>query len=177
MPNSKQSCKLRIRYCGVVPYEKALALQKNLLGQRQKGTIDNTILILEHAPVITLGARDSENRLLIAESVLNKKGIELVSVRRGGGGASLRNPGEQFVPGDDLELILNPAGDGTPARAGRINLTAEVVRVSRKAQVLHVRFDGLQESTRDRIIGALFKAAARTPADRSTPASFESKEK
>ena len=134
------------------------------------------------------------------------KPIKSVILDLGGGGASLRNPGEQFVPGDDLELILNPAGGGTPARAGRINLTAEVVRVSRKAQVLHVRFDGLQESTRDRIIGALFKAAAGTPttgtpadrstaetpatgtpaagtpttgtpADRSTPASFESKEK
>ena len=74
-------------------YREALDLQGQLVEQRQEDLIPNTVLLLEHPPVITLGARKTENRLLVSPQVLVQKGIELVNVRRGGG-TTAHNPGQ-----------------------------------------------------------------------------------
>ena len=93
MPDENTTCGLVIRDCGLVGYSDALALQKELVRQRQKTEIANTVLILEHHRVITLGARESENRLLVSEQALADRGIEVASVRRGGG-VTAHNPGQ-----------------------------------------------------------------------------------
>jgi len=87
---------LLIRDCGVMKYDKALELQKQLVDQRIKRQIANTVIILEHLPVITLGARESENCLLQDEKKLIEQGIDLVSVRRGGG-TTAHNPGQVII--------------------------------------------------------------------------------
>lgn len=84
---------LVIRDCGTVGYAEGLAMQKDLLKQRQQDLIGNTVLLLEHRAVITLGARESENKLLVTEKALIEKGIELYKVRRGGG-TTAHNPGQ-----------------------------------------------------------------------------------
>jgi hypothetical protein len=73
----------------------------------------------------------------------------------GGNGASLRNPAKRFRPGEALELTFLAAGE-------RFTLVAEVLRVSKGGEVLHVRFAPMPETTRDRIIGSLFKGASKT---------------
>ncbi len=70
----------------------------------------------------------------------------------GGGGASLKNPGFRFKAGDDLELSFFPAG------VARLKVVAEVVRVSGKGGTLHVRFEPLKDTSRDRIIRLLFRS-------------------
>jgi len=84
---------LTIRDCGVISYEDALQLQMNLCAQRQNDEIDNTVLIVEHPAVITLGARKSENKLLAEEAVIRDQGIKLVQIGRGGG-TTAHNPGQ-----------------------------------------------------------------------------------
>lgn len=54
------------------------------------------MLLLEHTPVITLGARQSENKLIANERELASKGIELHPVRRGGG-TTAHNPGQLVI--------------------------------------------------------------------------------
>ncbi len=68
-----------------------------------------------------------------------------------GGGASLRNPGIEAQPGD--ELILTVQLDSSSAV-----IPARVVRLSAEGRVMHVRFHGLSEPLRDRIIGLVFRA-------------------
>ena len=84
---------LDIRDCGVISYENALQLQMNLCAQRQNDEIDNTVLIVEHPAVITLGARKSENKLLADEADIRSRNIELVQIGRGGG-TTAHNPGQ-----------------------------------------------------------------------------------
>ncbi len=48
---------MNVRRLGRVGYDEALALQKELVEQRRTGTIGDTLLLLEHPPVITLGAK------------------------------------------------------------------------------------------------------------------------
>jgi lipoyl(octanoyl) transferase len=76
-----------------MPYREALALQQDLCRQRQADQIGNVALLVEHPAVITLGVRQKDNRLLIDESQLSRRGIEVVAIRRGGA-ATAHNPGQ-----------------------------------------------------------------------------------
>ena len=55
--------------------------------------MSNTVLIVEHFPVITLGARQSANILLASREDLAQKHIDVVDIRRGGG-TTAHNPGQ-----------------------------------------------------------------------------------
>lgn len=93
MTELKQSLPLTIRDCGQMPYAEALSLQMELCTRRQNDAVDNTVLIVEHPAVITLGARKTENKLLVSEEAIADQGIELVQVGRGGG-ITAHNPGQ-----------------------------------------------------------------------------------
>ena len=44
-----------VQWLGRVPYEDALEMQESLLEQRLEGAIADTLLLLEHEPVYTIG--------------------------------------------------------------------------------------------------------------------------
>lgn len=67
-----------------VPYPVALAQQYTLAGRRQRGEIPDTLLLLEHPPVITLGRGSHEADLLTDEDALRGRGIAVERVDRGG---------------------------------------------------------------------------------------------
>jgi len=84
---------LRIIDCGLADYREILQLQHYLQEKRRLGEIQNTVLIVEHPPVITLGARQSANKLLATKDDLAQKHIDIVDIRRGGG-TTAHNPGQ-----------------------------------------------------------------------------------
>jgi len=84
---------MQIRDCGLADYHKILQLQQLLHEKRRQNEIPNTVLIVEHPAVITLGARQSSNKLLVNREDLAKKHIDVVDVRRGGG-TTAHNPGQ-----------------------------------------------------------------------------------
>lgn len=84
---------LHIIDCGLADYRQVLQEQHQLCKKRQQGKLPNTILIVEHPPVITLGARQSANKLLASRSTLAQRGIDIVDSRRGGG-TTAHNPGQ-----------------------------------------------------------------------------------
>ncbi len=67
-----------------VPYAAAVRLQEALVAQRQADRIPDTILFLEHPPVITLGRRGRANFLLAPPEQLARLGVELHTASRGG---------------------------------------------------------------------------------------------
>ena len=48
---------------GTVPYEEAWALQRSLAGAVSQGAIPDTVVMLEHPPVVTLGRRAEPGEL------------------------------------------------------------------------------------------------------------------
>jgi lipoate-protein ligase B len=82
-----------VRDCGVAKYRQVLAWQQQLQEHRRAGLVGDTVLVVEHPPVITLGARKSSNKLLASEEELARRGIDLVEIRRGGG-TTAHNPGQ-----------------------------------------------------------------------------------
>jgi len=96
---------LRIFDCGLANYRQLLRLQHQLRDKRQRNNIPNTVLIAEHPPVITLGARQSANKLLFSRDDLAERHIDVVDIRRGGG-ATAHNPGQLvFYPILDLRQL------------------------------------------------------------------------
>ena len=90
---SKPADSLRIIDCGLTDYRQVLQLQHQLREKRYLNEIQNTVLIVEHPSVITLGARQSANKLLINRDDLSQKNIDVVDIRRGGG-TTAHNPGQ-----------------------------------------------------------------------------------
>ena len=84
---------LRIKDCGLADYRQILQQQHEFRDKRRCGEIPDTILVTEHPPVITLGARQSANRLQVSRESLTKQGIDVVDIRRGGG-TTAHNPGQ-----------------------------------------------------------------------------------
>ena len=90
---SQTGQRLCIRDCGLADYRGVLDLQGQLQEQRRAGAIGDTVLIVEHPAVITLGARKTANKLLVNAAELAQRGIDVVEIRRGGG-ATAHNPGQ-----------------------------------------------------------------------------------
>jgi len=78
---------------GVVPYTDALELQRTLHAQRVAGAIPDTLLLLEHPPVITLGKAFHPEHLRYAREFYAQQGIELHPTDRGGD-VTCHNPGQ-----------------------------------------------------------------------------------
>jgi len=77
---------LAVRRLGTVPYGDALALQRSLVEERKADRIPDTLLLLEHPPVITLGVRGDGGRanIVATTSRLAELGIEVAETGRGG---------------------------------------------------------------------------------------------
>ncbi len=84
---------LKICDCGLAGYRQILKQQYRLHDKRYQNKVPNTVLIAEHRPVITLGARQSANKLLVSRNHLTEHKIDVVNIRRGGG-ATAHNPGQ-----------------------------------------------------------------------------------
>jgi lipoyl(octanoyl) transferase len=98
---SKES-RLTVTDCGISGYDEVLGQQNRLHEERHTGLVPDTVLIVEHTPVITLGARQSANKLLTDPDELAQQGIHCVQIRRGGG-TTAHNPGQLvFYPILDL---------------------------------------------------------------------------
>lgn len=69
---------------GRVNYSVALNLQRELVSLRQKESLPELLLFVEHNHVITFGRAGREENLLSNEEALKKAGVEVVYIERGG---------------------------------------------------------------------------------------------
>jgi lipoyl(octanoyl) transferase len=74
---------------GLVPYREAWELQRALAGAVSQGAIPDTIVMLEHPPVVTLGRRAEEGELHIPDGA----DVEIVETDRGGK-STFHGPGQ-----------------------------------------------------------------------------------
>jgi lipoate-protein ligase B len=79
MPNP-----VRLQLPGTVPYAEGLELQHRLVDAHKQGAGDDTLLLLEHNPVFTLGRNARADHILASSEFLQQVGIETFRVERGG---------------------------------------------------------------------------------------------
>ena len=75
---------LHVRRLGCVEYQDGLAMQKLLVEARAQGLVPDTLLLLEHPPVITLGRGAKAENVLWSPQMLAARGFELFETDRGG---------------------------------------------------------------------------------------------
>jgi lipoyl(octanoyl) transferase len=76
-------------HIGVVPYDTAYALQRSLAGAVSQGAIPDTVLFLEHPPVITMGRRTGREEIHLPDGV----DVDIVETDRGGK-STFHGPGQ-----------------------------------------------------------------------------------
>jgi lipoyl(octanoyl) transferase len=75
-----------VRQLGVLDYGAAIDLQRTLVEDRRAGRVGDTLLLLEHPPVITLGAktRGRRDHLVATPEQLAAAGVAVYETGRGG---------------------------------------------------------------------------------------------
>lgn len=79
-----------------LPYLETQALQERLLAARIADVIPDTLLLLEHRPVVTLGRRGRDHYLLQDQETLRCAGVDVVTSTRGGD-VTFHGPGQCVV--------------------------------------------------------------------------------
>jgi lipoyl(octanoyl) transferase len=85
---------LRIENLGRRPYAEVLELQRDLRRRRIEGELgEDVLLLVEHLPVITLGRGTRPSSLPISPAELERRGVEVFEVERGGD-VTFHGPGQ-----------------------------------------------------------------------------------
>jgi lipoate-protein ligase B len=85
---------MHVVHLGLVPYERALTLQRAVAHARISGEIaQDVLLLLEHPPVVTLGRSAKAQHLVASPALLAARGVELFEAERGGD-VTFHGPGQ-----------------------------------------------------------------------------------
>lgn len=69
---------------GLIDYEEAHRMQLDIRDRVIRGEHPDTLLLLEHPPVLTMGKRADGGHLLLARDALEARGVKMVEIERGG---------------------------------------------------------------------------------------------
>jgi len=115
---------------GLIEYSQALRFQEDLLRQRYRGEIEDTLLLLEHPPVFTLGRGGNEKNLLTPRE------IPVHRVGRGGD-VTFHGPGQLIgYP------IIHLGPHGRDVHAYLRGIEAVLIEVLKRHRVHAQRQDG-----------------------------------
>jgi lipoyl(octanoyl) transferase len=118
---------------GTVPYREAWELQRSLAGAVSQGAIPDTVLLLEHPPVVTLGRRTDEAELHVPDGAE----VEIVETNRGGK-STFHGPGQLVC-----YPILDLKRHGRDVKLHVRNLEEALIRTVAPLGLEAERIDGL----------------------------------
>jgi lipoyl(octanoyl) transferase len=75
---------IHLLHLGRIAYAEGLAIQKRVIDTRKKSLIGDTLLLLEHPPVLTLGRNSHRENVLATDELLAARNVELHEINRGG---------------------------------------------------------------------------------------------
>ncbi len=75
---------VHLLHLGRVPFVEALEIQRRVVEARKQQLIGDTLLLLEHPPVLTLGRNASRSNILATDEFLARQGVEVHEINRGG---------------------------------------------------------------------------------------------
>jgi lipoyl(octanoyl) transferase len=119
---------------GTIPYREAWELQRSLAGAVSQGAVPDTILLLEHPPVVTLGRRTDEGAEL---HVPEHADVEVVETNRGGK-STFHGPGQLVC-----YPILDLKRHGRDVKQYVRNLEEALIGTLAPFELTGARIDGL----------------------------------
>jgi len=121
--------KLDVLDLGLRNYKEVWDLQRKLVYKRISDDIPDSLILVEHFPVITLGRQAKKEEVLVSKSYLSERRISLFQIERGGK-ATFHGPG-QLVAYPIINLALNEKDLHKYLR----NLEETVIRLLKKVGV------------------------------------------
>lgn len=119
---------------GVVPYAEAFELQRSLAGAVSQGAVPETVIFLEHPPVVTIGRRtETERELHIPENTE----VEVAETDRGGK-STFHGPGQLVC-----YPILDLGNHGKDVKRYVRNLEEALIRTLAAFELDATRYEGL----------------------------------
>jgi lipoyl(octanoyl) transferase len=119
---------------GLVPYSDALELQRSLAGAVSQGAVPETVVFLEHPPVVTIGRRtETESELHIPEGAA----VEIAETDRGGK-STFHGPGQLVC-----YPILDLGNHGKDVKRYVRDLEEALIRTLAAFDLEGVRYEGL----------------------------------
>jgi lipoyl(octanoyl) transferase len=103
---------INLLHLGRIPYADGLAAQEQIVEARKQGRIADTLLLMEHPPVLTLGRNAHRSNVLASDEMLAQRGVELHEIKRGGD-VTYHGPG-QLVGYPIIDLRGNLPGKKGP---------------------------------------------------------------
>lgn len=135
---------------GTVDYAEAHRLQNELQAKRISGEIGDTVLLLEHPPVLTMGRSAKEQHVLAAPEVLAARGISVHEVGRGGD-VTYHGPGQLVA-----YPIIDLKPDRRDVRKYMWSLEETMIRTCADFGLSATRVEGLNGAwVGDRKVGAV----------------------
>ncbi len=102
---------LEVEWLGRLRYREAWAVQRARHAARDAGEIADTLLLVEHEPVLTLGRHARDEHVIASPDQLARRGIEVIRVERGGE-VTYHGPGQlvayPIVRLRELPVLLRP---------------------------------------------------------------------
>jgi lipoyl(octanoyl) transferase len=75
---------IHLLHLGRIPYAEGLRIQAEVVAARKAGSIGDTLLLLEHPPVLTLGRNATRANILASDEELTRRGVGTHEINRGG---------------------------------------------------------------------------------------------
>ena len=119
---------------GLVPYAEAFALQRSLAGAVSQGAIPETVIFLEHPPVVTVGRRTETDREL---HIPEDAEVEIAETDRGGK-STFHGPGQLVC-----YPILDLGNHGKDVKRYVRDLEEALIRTLAAFEIEGERIDGL----------------------------------
>ena len=131
--------RLAVHRLGTTPYSRGLKIQASLVARRRLDEVPDTLLLLEHPHVITMGSGGRGEHVLLDQGELSRLGIERYDVGRGGD-VTYHGPGQ---------LVAYPILDLKPDRKDLHRYLRDLER----SAVLVAEHFGVRSYTRDGLTG------------------------
>lgn len=148
---------LRVWRMGLMDYMAGLRLQQSMAVERRTGDIGDSLLVLQHFPVYTIGRRKPEGHFLSGEDTIKALNVDVVYVARGGE-VTFHGPGQivlypilnlrglklgvrDYVEGLEDVMIKTAESYGVSAR-GRVSGRTGVWVEDRKLGAVGVQISG-----------------------------------
>jgi lipoyl(octanoyl) transferase len=119
---------------GLVPYGEALELQRSLAGAVSQGAIPDTVVFLEHPPVVTIGRRTETD---VELHIPDDAAVEIAETDRGGK-STFHGPGQLVC-----YPILDLGRHGKDVKRYVRDLEEALIRTLAALGLDGVRYDGL----------------------------------
>lgn len=122
---------LQLLQLGRIPYAEGLRAMREVVAARKAGAVGDTLLLMEHPPVLTLGRNATRANILATDELLARKGVEIHEINRGGD-ITYHGPG-QLVGYPIFDLRGDP--EGLPGKRGPYLGPVDFVRLMEEALI------------------------------------------